>query len=204
MAKKTRIWTDGSALGNPRGAMGWAWVDNQGAHDSGGAKVGTNQIGELTGVLMALKAHPSGPITIVTDSEYVLNVFEKWSKGWKKNGWVLRDGSPVKNLPLVKSIRNMIDSRKDDVEFKWVKGHSTNSGNNRADELAHGYSMKIDKGEAEENIPPECAIALKESKVVQTGHYEKKKMRGLYHKPGDSKHGHWKMLDDDRRRHGRK
>ena len=50
--------TDGSALGNPNGPMGWAWADHAphaggrpghehpGDCDAGGATNGTNQIGE--------------------------------------------------------------------------------------------------------------------------------------------------------------
>ena len=59
--------TDGSALGNPNGPMGWAWADHElnmahsGGHehggdcDAGGATNGTNQIGELCAVLEALR-----------------------------------------------------------------------------------------------------------------------------------------------------
>lgn len=62
--------TDGSALGNPNGPMGWAWADHEpaaggkpghehaGDCDAGGATNGTNQIGELCAVLEALRAHP--------------------------------------------------------------------------------------------------------------------------------------------------
>ena len=73
--------TDGSALGNPNGPMGWGWADHElatggkpGHHhdsdcDAGGATNGTNQIGELCAVLEALRAHPgSEPLVIETDS----------------------------------------------------------------------------------------------------------------------------------------
>ena len=64
--------TDGSALGNPNGPMGWAWADHEQnaggkpghkhddhGYDAGGATNGTNQIGELCAVLEALRAHPA-------------------------------------------------------------------------------------------------------------------------------------------------
>ena len=54
--------TDGSALGNPNGPMGWAWADHEQntggkpghkhddhGYDAGGATNGTNQIGEQIG-----------------------------------------------------------------------------------------------------------------------------------------------------------
>ena len=72
--------TDGSALRNPNGPMGWAWADHtEGARDehahagdcaAGGATNGTNQIGELCAVLEALRAHPgSEPLVIESDSQ---------------------------------------------------------------------------------------------------------------------------------------
>lgn len=199
-----KVWTDGSALSNPRGAMGWAWVDDKGAHDSGGARLGTNQIGELTGVLMALKAHPTGSLTIITDSQYVVNVFTKWSKGWQRKDWTLRDGSKVKNLPLIRTIRSILDTRKDKVQFQWTKGHSRSRGNNRADELANGYANKVKDGDTPDRVPPECVKTLQESEVVQTGKTEHRRKRGLYHRPGDSKHGHWRMIDGNHYHNGRR
>ena len=81
------ISTDGSALGNPNGPMGWAWADHaknaggtEGHHhdergyDHGGATNGTNQIGELCAVLEALRAHPGAePLLIESDSQYAIN-----------------------------------------------------------------------------------------------------------------------------------
>ena len=91
--------TDGSALGNPNGPMGWGWADHDlnaggtpghdhaGDCDAGGATNGTNQIGELCAVLEALRAHPgSEPLVIETDSQYAINCSTKWVHGWKKNG----------------------------------------------------------------------------------------------------------------------
>ena len=82
--------TDGSALGNPNGPMGWAWADHEpaaggkpghehaGDCDAGGATNGTNQIGELCAVLEALRAHPgSEDLVIETDSQYAINCSTK-------------------------------------------------------------------------------------------------------------------------------
>ena len=105
--------TDGSALGNPNGPMGWAWADHssQGEHahtgdcDAGGATNGTNQIGELCAVLMALRAHPgSEPLVIETDSQYAINCATKWVHGWKKNGWKNSKKEPVKTAAVIKAI----------------------------------------------------------------------------------------------------
>lgn len=190
------VWTDGSALHNPRGAMGWAWEDSEGRRDAGGAAAGTNQIGELTAVFMALMAHPTGELKIVTDSMYVMNVAEKWSKGWQRRGWKLGSGEPVKNLPLVKGIRRLLDARERPVKFQWTKGHAGDAGNEAVDDAARGYAVRCQEGKAADRMPPEGLQTLRESVVVQTGEYEKHTARTLKHVPGASPRGHWKMVSD--------
>lgn len=145
--------TDGSALGNPNGPMGWAWADHtphaggtpghehEGDCDAGGASNGTNQIGELCAVLEALRAHPGAePLTIESDSQYAINCSTAWVRGWKKNGWKNSKGQPVKNRELIKAIDREISQRPGPVKFVWVKGHNNNPGNEKVDHLAHGYA----------------------------------------------------------------
>ncbi|NEG95209.1 ribonuclease HI [Bifidobacterium sp. SMB2] len=145
--------TDGSALGNPNGPMGWAWADHEvdaggrpghehpGDCDAGGATNGTNQIGELCAVLEALRAHPGEePLVIETDSQYAINCSTKWVHGWKRNGWKNSQKKPVKNAQLVKAIDAEISRRAGSVKFVWVKGHAGNAGNEKVDELARTYA----------------------------------------------------------------
>lgn len=145
--------TDGSALGNPNGSMGWAWADHTDASgnahehhhtgnaDAGGATNGTNQIGELCAVLEALRAHPgSEPLTIESDSQYAINCATTWIHGWKKNGWKNSKNEPVKNDELIRAIDAEITKREGTVKFVWVKGHAGNAGNEKVDTLAHGYA----------------------------------------------------------------
>ena len=145
--------TDGSALGNPNGPMGWAWADHEpaaggkpghehaGDCDAGGATNGTNQIGELCAVLEALRAHPgSEDLVIETDSQYAINCSTKWVQGWKRNGWKNSQKKPVKNADLIRAIDNEIAHRAGSVRFVWVKGHAGNAGNEKVDELARTYA----------------------------------------------------------------
>lgn len=145
--------TDGSALGNPNGPMGWGWADHEfatggkpGHHhegdcDAGGATNGTNQIGELCAVLEALRAHPgSEPLVIETDSQYAINCSTTWVHGWKKNGWKNSQKKPVKNADLIRAIDAEISKRPGSVKFVWVKGHAGNAGNEKVDELARTYA----------------------------------------------------------------
>lgn len=145
--------TDGSALGNPNGPMGWAWADHtphaggtpghehEGDCDAGGASNGTNQIGELCAVLEALRAHPGAePLVIESDSQYAINCSTTWVRGWKKHGWKNSQGKPVKNRELIAAIDREISQRPGPVKFVWVKGHNNNPGNEKVDHLAHGYA----------------------------------------------------------------
>ncbi|WP_277061632.1 ribonuclease H family protein [Rivihabitans pingtungensis] len=140
--------TDGSALGNPNGPMGWAWADHEpaaggkpghehaGDCDAGGATNGTNQIGELCAVLEALRAHPgSEDLVIETDSQYAINCSTKWVQGWKRNGWKTADKKPVKNADLWQLLDSAQSTHQ--IDWRWVKGHAGHEFNERADALAN-------------------------------------------------------------------
>ncbi|KAA8826678.1 ribonuclease HI [Bifidobacterium reuteri] len=161
--------TDGSALGNPNGPMGWAWADHdknaggspghehdEHGYDAGGATNGTNQIGELCAVLEALRAHPGEePLLIESDSQYAINCSTTWVKGWKRNGWKNSQKKPVKNVELIKAIDAEISKRPGPVSFKWVKGHAGDEGNELVDELARTYAGDCRSGARDGYLPIE-------------------------------------------------
>ena len=155
--KNLVVSTDGSALSNPNGPMGWAWADHEGGDaDAGGASNGTNQIGELCAVLQALRAHPGErPLVIETDSQYAINCSTTWVPGWKKKGWKNSQGKPVKNRPLIEAIDREIQARPGSVRFVWVKGHAGDTFNEKVDTLARGYATAAGKGEREGCLPIE-------------------------------------------------
>ena len=163
------ISTDGSALGNPNGPMGWAWADHtknaggapghhhdERGYDHGGATNGTNQIGELCAVLEALRAHTgTEPLLIESDSQYAINCSTKWVRGWKRNGWRNSQKKPVKNAELIKAIDAEIAKREGPVDFRWVKGHAGNAGNELVDELARAYASDCRSGAKDGYLPIE-------------------------------------------------
>ena len=171
MTDEIVVSTDGSALGNPNGPMGWAWADhakdagNGGApghdHDghgygAGGATNGTNQIGELCAVLEALRAHPGNqPLLIESDSQYAINCSTTWVRGWKRNGWRNSQKKPVKNVELIKAIDAEIARRPGPVRFRWVKGHAGNAGNELVDELARTFAGDCRSGARDGFLPYE-------------------------------------------------
>ena len=129
-----RIYTDGSSAAD--GSGGWAWaVSPEGLiRGSGPAMETTNQRMEMTAALEALKSNP-GDVTIVSDSRYVVDCFNKnWSKKWLQNGWLNSKGEPVANQDLWEALLETLTGRT--VIFEWVKGHSIDPMNALVDRLA--------------------------------------------------------------------
>lgn len=123
---EVRIYTDGSAIGNP-GPGGLGVVMRWGEHlREFGRHLGetTNNVAELTAVLEALQAvkRPELPVRIHTDSEYVIGVL---TREWKVKA----------NHALVRRIRKEM-SRFPDLEFIKVPAHAGVPDNERADQLA--------------------------------------------------------------------
>ena len=135
---KFTIYTDGACSGNP-GPGGWGAVifdeKRKQQNISGKARETTNNRMELLAPIMALKKIKSKSIVIIfTDSIYVKNGITDWIKKWEKNGWKNSNKKPVKNTDLWKKLNELC--QKNQVIWKWVKGHSNNKYNNLADELA--------------------------------------------------------------------
>jgi ribonuclease HI len=136
--EKVIIYTDGACSGNP-GPGGWGAVlmykENK-KEISGANRNTTNNIMEITAVIEALKNLKTNcEVEVHSDSAYVVNAFNsKWIDGWKKNGWKNSKKEEVKNKELWMELDELV--KKYDVQFKKVKGHSTNIYNNRCDELA--------------------------------------------------------------------
>ena len=136
--KTVIIYADGACRGNP-GPGGWgAWLKS-GAHERelfGGEPRTTNNRMELTAVIQALAAlkRPSA-VVVYTDSEYVKNGITTWIHGWKKRGWLTADRKPVKNVELWQQLEAQAAQHR--VDWRWVKGHAGDPGNERADALAN-------------------------------------------------------------------
>jgi len=130
---RTVVYTDGACSGNP-GPGGWGWVVPDGEAAFGGAEATTNQRMELMAALEAVRTLP-GPLHIISDSTYVVNCFkDDWWKGWLKRGWKNSQKKPVANRDIWEPLIELYQER--DITFEWVKGHSGDRWNDRADELA--------------------------------------------------------------------
>ena len=139
MANEINIYTDGACRGNP-GPGGWgALLKFQDKEKKllGSEKDTTNNRMELTAVIMALDSlkHARHPVTITTDSRYVMDGINKWLPAWKQRNWKTAARKPVKNVDLWKKLDQTASQF--ELSWKWVKGHSGHAGNEMADQLAN-------------------------------------------------------------------
>lgn len=135
------VYTDGACSGNP-GPGGWAWATRDGRQGSGGASPTTNQRMEIQAALEAVRSLPDSPLTVVSDSTYVVNCFrDGWWQGWLSRNWQTSAKKPVANRDLWEPLIELVQKR-GDVTFRWVKGHSGDSMNDLVDGLAVAESKK--------------------------------------------------------------
>lgn len=138
MTQRVEIYTDGACRGNP-GPGGWGALLLAGKHRKtlhGGEPETTNNRMELMAAIEALNAL-KGPRKVVlhTDSKYVMHGITEWMDNWKKRGWKTSNKKPVKNQDLWMLLDEAITRH--EIQWKWVKGHDGNAGNEEADELAN-------------------------------------------------------------------
>jgi len=141
------IHTDGACKGNP-GPGGWGALLVSGAHEKelfGGEAHTTNNRMEMMAVIEALGAL-KGPCRVVlyTDSSYVQKGITEWISGWKARGWRTADKKPVKNEDLWRLLDAAAARHR--VEWRWVKGHAGDPGNERADALANRGVESVRRG----------------------------------------------------------
>ncbi len=82
---------------------------------------------------------------IRTDSMFVINSITNWCYKWCNNGWNNVKGDTVANVDLIQENFNLMNSINEeyedrgwgDIEFKHVRGHSGDYGNDEADRLAN-------------------------------------------------------------------
>ncbi len=134
------IYTDGACKGNP-GPGGWGVLLKSGPTEKelfGGELGTTNNRMELMAVIQALQAlkRPCR-VTLYLDSQYVLKGITEWLAGWKAKGWRTAGKTPVKNVELWQQLDKLVQESGHEIDWRWVRGHNGDPGNERADALAN-------------------------------------------------------------------
>lgn len=142
-----KIYTDGAAQGNP-GPGGYGVILKYNDHYkelSQGYRLTTNNRMELLAVITGLSAIKKAgiPVTIYSDSEYVVNAIEKgWLWNWEKKNFKNKANVDLwlRYIPLHQMFK---------PKFIWVRGHAGHPENERCDELAvaaaNGYGLLVDE-----------------------------------------------------------
>eukprot|EP01056_Protomagalhaensia_sp_Gyna25_P002572 Protomagalhaensia_sp_Gyna_25__2571@NODE_245_length_4207_cov_27_040547_g188_i0_p3_GENE_NODE_245_length_4207_cov_27_040547_g188_i0NODE_245_length_4207_cov_27_040547_g188_i0_p3_ORF_typecomplete_len262_score24_16RNase_H/PF00075_24/3_2e03RNase_H/PF00075_24/5e45RVT_3/PF13456_6/7_5e03RVT_3/PF13456_6/1_9e08Cauli_VI/PF01693_16/0_00032NOP5NT/PF08156_13/0_0022_NODE_245_length_4207_cov_27_040547_g188_i033604145 len=136
------VYTDGACSRNgQKGAKaGWGvWFGpNDKRNCCGATTPATNQRAELQGILEALRVLQHVPCRVVvhSDSNYAMKCVSEWISQWKRNGWMNSGRQPVANQDLIKQVDALLGTMGTRVTFQFIKGHSGDTGNDAADELA--------------------------------------------------------------------
>ena len=139
------IYTDGGCLNNP-GPGGYGVVIQNGKKTkelSGGYRLTTNNRMELMACIVGLGSLKKGTsVTLFSDSKYVVDGITKgWAERWRANGWMKNKRQAAINPDLWEKL--LVLCARHDVQFRWVKGHAGNEGNERCDQLATYEASKM-------------------------------------------------------------
>ena len=148
--------TDGACSGNP-GNGGWGGLilfeDGSKLEIGGSEENTTNNRMELTAAIRTLEKLKDFKLKenfkLRTDSKYVIQGYTNWIKNWKKNGWKSSTGKMVLNQDLWVRIDNL---RISGLIMEFVKGHSGDPSNERADLIATNFSKGISTTLEKKNI----------------------------------------------------
>jgi len=133
------LYTDGACKGNP-GPGGWGVViikNGKSVDEIYGGEINTtNNRMELLAVIHGLnQIEKADMVRVNTDSMYVKNGITSWINKWVENGWKTAAKKDVANKDLWLKLQSIVETRK--ITWNWVRGHSGDAGNERADFLAN-------------------------------------------------------------------
>ena len=95
----------------------------------------------LSHVQETLAGREGCQVTLEKGRQYVVDGITKgWAKKWQANGWMRTKKEAAVNPDLWEKL--LVLCGKHDVQFRWVKGHAGNEGNERCDQLANIESAK--------------------------------------------------------------
>ena len=144
MDQTCRIFTDGSAIGNP-GPGGWGVVVIQGKERwemSGARPWATVSEMELVAAVQALRSlRGRARIELHSDSEYLIYGMRSFVSRWQRQGWRNRRGAQLQHRELWMELIGLNTSLP--IRWMWIKGHSGHRDQSRADKLAYEAARSL-------------------------------------------------------------
>ena len=138
MDKTVRIFTDGSAIGNP-GPGGWGAVLVQGRKQwemSGALSWTTIEAMELLAAISALRSLPAGSVVeLRSDSEYLVFGMRVFVSRWQREGWRNSRGAELQHRELWTELMQLDTIL--NIRWLWIRGHNGHPVQCRADALAY-------------------------------------------------------------------
>jgi ribonuclease HI len=138
MEQYIRVYTDGSAIGNP-GPGGWGAVLVQGQKRwemSGSIAWTTISEMELMAAVHPLRTIPSGArVDLRSDSELLIRGMRYLTDRWRSQAWKNRRGTPIQHRECWQELIALNDSLR--IQWSWLKGHNNHPLQCRADQLAY-------------------------------------------------------------------
>jgi ribonuclease HI len=185
--KSIVIYTDGACSGNP-GPGGWGAIlvfPEGNVRELGGKEnPTTNNKMELMGAIKSLEAieDRDEPVVMFTDSTYVIRGITQWIWGWRRNDWKNAEGEDVSNRALWERLSRAVSARKKGkIEWRYIRGHTGNPGNERCDEIAVAMTKGqwvdlyegplVGYGIAVHDFPPEVPLPEMKPKTEKKAAY---------------------------------
>ena len=143
MTNIVRVFTDGSAIGNP-GPGGWGAFVIEGSKRremSGAFPWATISEMELLAAVEALRSIPPGAhVELHSDSELLIHGMRGFVFRWRSQGWRNRRGSPLHHRDLWTQLIDLDVQLR--IRWKWLRGHNGHPLQFRAEDHAARKSEK--------------------------------------------------------------
>ena len=144
MGRIIRIFTDGSAIGNP-GPGGWGAVviDGKKVREMSGAFPWTDiSEMELVAAVEALRSTPpESRIELYSDSELLILGMRGFVFRWESQGWRNRRGVALQHRDLWLQLLELDFAL--EIRWKWLRGHNGHRWQSRADALAYRAARSL-------------------------------------------------------------
>ena len=150
-----KIYADGACWFEVGGGVGgWGALiieNNEERQIYGGHNCTSKNKMEMMACIKALESLSQASIVkLYTDSHYIIDGITKWIHGWKKHGWITKDGHEVKN----KALWEILDFHCNHHKINWQLIHSRTRENRIAYYLA-------EKGKEEEKEKIRKSLSVK-------------------------------------------